>query len=104
MFDRPAAGACGNVNGLMLEVFNEPQIFEAVVGLVTVDVVEMHIARNGTVSSTPDDAVLEVTDAGPDVDADIAHLVIARSPAPPVREQPFELMRRRAAGTQYCRQ
>ena len=39
MFDRPAASACGNVNGLMLEVFNEPQIFEAAVSLVTVDVV-----------------------------------------------------------------
>jgi hypothetical protein len=74
--DRPATGALcvalSDVESLVFEVFDQSQISETIIGLVSIDVMQVHAVRDGAVSSAPDDTMLKVADAGFDVHAHVA--------------------------------
>lgn len=91
VLDRPAASALCDMQGLMLHVFDQAQVFETIVGFVAVDVVQMHSMRNRTVSGSPNNAMFEVADTGPDVDAHVASIrdgPLAAAPMPVILSSP----------------
>lgn len=60
------------VDRLVGDIRDQLQIFETVVDFVAVDVVNLHSARNGTMSGPPDDTVFEIALTGCDPDSDVA--------------------------------
>jgi hypothetical protein len=83
------------MNSLVVAVSDEVQVLNPIVGLVAIEMMDVHAMRNRAVCGSPDNAVLEVADTRTDIDADVAapgEHPFASAPVPVVR--PLELMGR----------